>query len=81
MSLILHVCSELSNFKAMVVEGERVTMADMKEAIYWKIYKKCSESSAVDLIIFMGHSLSGPVLFPGCESKTSEVNTHFQQPT
>ena len=42
-------------------------MADVKEAIYWKIYKKCKESSAVDLLIFKGHSWFGPVHFPGCE--------------
>ena len=68
-------------FKALVMEGEKETRAVMKEAIYWKIYAKCNESCAVELLNFKGYPWAGPVPFPGCESKTSEVNTHFQEAT
>ena len=81
MSLTLHVFSYLSHFKALV-EGQRATVSDMKDPIYWKNFKTCIESSSVDLLIFKGqHPWSGPILFPGCESKTSEVNSHFQEAT
>ena len=75
MSLTLHVCSELSHFKALVMEGEIEAMADMKEAICLQIYLKSSESSAVDQLIIKGYPSSGSVLSPGSERETSDVNT------